>query len=219
MCVQGVDVHCVLQFTLIHAAGCALHRRTSRVIHRSKLFRNDVSLSFSPLAAAEKFRTKKNSEEKEEKGSGQDAWRGAARRRRLDDDDDALFKPSRPAEKPELERYPHGRRGDERKTTTGAAPSESRGLFEPVCASPASRTSAVTMGRWDSAIATPPRPAGASTGRHPEKGERCAGWRDGASCARAPRPTGGTGRTGLVVVAFAHALCRSTGTGSADNSR
>ena len=38
MCVQGVDVHCVLQFTLIHAAGCALHRRTSRVIHRSKLY-------------------------------------------------------------------------------------------------------------------------------------------------------------------------------------
>ena len=37
MCVQGIDVHCVLQFTLIHAAGCALHRRTSRVIHRSKL--------------------------------------------------------------------------------------------------------------------------------------------------------------------------------------
>ena len=38
ICVQGVDVQCVLQFTLIHAAGCALHRRTSRVIHRSKLF-------------------------------------------------------------------------------------------------------------------------------------------------------------------------------------
>ena len=38
MCVQGVDVQCVLQFTLIHAAGCALHRRASRVIHRSKLF-------------------------------------------------------------------------------------------------------------------------------------------------------------------------------------
>lgn len=37
MCVQDVDVQCVLQFTLIHAAGCALHRRTSRVIHRSKL--------------------------------------------------------------------------------------------------------------------------------------------------------------------------------------
>ena len=38
ICVQVVDVQCVLQFTLIHAAGCALHRRTSRVIHRSKLF-------------------------------------------------------------------------------------------------------------------------------------------------------------------------------------
>ena len=37
MCVQGVDVQCVLQFTLIHAAGCALHRRTSRVIHRLEL--------------------------------------------------------------------------------------------------------------------------------------------------------------------------------------
>ncbi len=37
MCVQGVDVQCVLQFTLIHAAGCALHRRTSRVIHRIEL--------------------------------------------------------------------------------------------------------------------------------------------------------------------------------------
>ena len=38
ICVQGVDVQCVLQFTLIHAASCALHRRTSQVIHRSKLF-------------------------------------------------------------------------------------------------------------------------------------------------------------------------------------
>ena len=34
MCVRGVDVQCVLQFTLINAAGCALHRRTSQVIHR-----------------------------------------------------------------------------------------------------------------------------------------------------------------------------------------
>ena len=42
MCVQDVDVQCVLQFTLIHAAGCALHRHASRVIHRS-----EVSLSFS----------------------------------------------------------------------------------------------------------------------------------------------------------------------------
>ena len=38
MCVQGIDVQCVLQFTLINAAGCALHRCTSRVIHRSKLY-------------------------------------------------------------------------------------------------------------------------------------------------------------------------------------
>ena len=38
ICVQNVDVQCVLQFTLIHAAGCVLHRRTSRVIHRQKLF-------------------------------------------------------------------------------------------------------------------------------------------------------------------------------------
>ena len=37
MCVQDVDVQCVLQFTLIHAASCALHRRTSRVIHRIEL--------------------------------------------------------------------------------------------------------------------------------------------------------------------------------------
>lgn len=36
MCVQGINVQCVLQFTLIHAASCALHRLTSRVIHRSK---------------------------------------------------------------------------------------------------------------------------------------------------------------------------------------
>ena len=37
MCVQDIDVQCVLQFTLIHAAGCALHRLTSRVIHRLEL--------------------------------------------------------------------------------------------------------------------------------------------------------------------------------------
>src|SRR5512140_63391 len=39
MCVQDIDVQCVLQFTLIHAAGCALHRHTSRVIHRLELYR------------------------------------------------------------------------------------------------------------------------------------------------------------------------------------
>ena len=38
MCVQGIDVQCVLQFTLVNAAGCALHRCTSRVIHRSELY-------------------------------------------------------------------------------------------------------------------------------------------------------------------------------------
>ena len=37
ICVQDVDVQCVLQFTLIDAACCALHRRTSRVIHRLEL--------------------------------------------------------------------------------------------------------------------------------------------------------------------------------------
>ena len=42
MCVQDVDVQCVLQFTLINAAGCALHRRTSRVIHRIELYLHPV---------------------------------------------------------------------------------------------------------------------------------------------------------------------------------
>ena len=51
MCVRSVDDQCVLQFTLVHAAGCVLHRRTSRVIHRRELFscyfyfRNDVRTS------------------------------------------------------------------------------------------------------------------------------------------------------------------------------
>jgi hypothetical protein len=34
ICVQDIDVQCVLQFTLLNAVGCALHRHTSRVIHR-----------------------------------------------------------------------------------------------------------------------------------------------------------------------------------------
>ena len=37
ICVQDVNVQCVLQFTLIHTVGCALHRHTSRVIHRLEL--------------------------------------------------------------------------------------------------------------------------------------------------------------------------------------
>ena len=43
MCVREVDVQCVLQFTFIFAAGCALRRRASRVIHRRELF----NLSFT----------------------------------------------------------------------------------------------------------------------------------------------------------------------------
>lgn len=53
ICVQDVDVQCVLQFTLINAPSCALHRRTSRVIHRMELSAT-VSLSqeaFAPRAA------------------------------------------------------------------------------------------------------------------------------------------------------------------------
>ena len=38
MCVRDADDRCVLQFTLRNAAGCALHRRASRVIRRSELF-------------------------------------------------------------------------------------------------------------------------------------------------------------------------------------
>ena len=40
ICVQDIDVQCVLQFTLLHAAGCALHRHTSRVIHRLELYQS-----------------------------------------------------------------------------------------------------------------------------------------------------------------------------------
>ena len=47
ICVQNVDVQCVLQFTLIHAAGCVLHRHTSRVIHR-------LEFSFSRLLHSRK---------------------------------------------------------------------------------------------------------------------------------------------------------------------
>ncbi|KAA0708118.1 hypothetical protein E1301_Tti022007 [Triplophysa tibetana] len=43
MCVQSVDDRCVLQFTLVLAACCVLHRRTSRVIHRQELSQCSVS--------------------------------------------------------------------------------------------------------------------------------------------------------------------------------
>lgn len=45
ICVRGVNDRCVLQFTLILASGCALHRRTSLVIHRIDFFFFSVSLS------------------------------------------------------------------------------------------------------------------------------------------------------------------------------
>ena len=51
MCVQGIDVQCVLQFTLINAAGCALHRCTSRVIHRSELSFSDSRPPPGPAGA------------------------------------------------------------------------------------------------------------------------------------------------------------------------
>jgi hypothetical protein len=50
MCVQDVDVQCVLQFTLLHAAGCALHRHTSRVIHRLELYL-EFAIFRSPTSA------------------------------------------------------------------------------------------------------------------------------------------------------------------------
>jgi hypothetical protein len=50
MCVQDVDVQCVLQFTLLHAAGCALHRHTSRVIHRLELC-SEFAIFRSPTSA------------------------------------------------------------------------------------------------------------------------------------------------------------------------
>lgn len=45
MCVRNVDDQGVLQFTLIHAVGCVLHRRGSRAIHRLQLFFQLLSLS------------------------------------------------------------------------------------------------------------------------------------------------------------------------------
>ena len=74
ICVQGVDVQCVLQFTLIHAVGCALHRRTSRVIHRSKLF----STTFSFLSDKNDLIKKKFANRKKEKKQPEDVWRAAA---------------------------------------------------------------------------------------------------------------------------------------------
>ena len=51
MCVRNVDDQGVLQFTLILAAGCVLHRRTSRVIHRQELCQFLVELHDLPSRA------------------------------------------------------------------------------------------------------------------------------------------------------------------------
>jgi len=40
ICVQDIDVQCVLQFTLLNAAGCALHRHTSRARVHGTIQRN-----------------------------------------------------------------------------------------------------------------------------------------------------------------------------------
>ena len=61
MCVREVDVQCVLQFTFIFAAGCALRRRASRVIHRRELF----NLSFTRFHSKI---TKKRSETNDDDG-------------------------------------------------------------------------------------------------------------------------------------------------------
>ena len=57
MCVRNVDDQGVLQFTLIHAVGCVLHRRASRAIRRLQLFRVFVistsSASVSSLGSGE----------------------------------------------------------------------------------------------------------------------------------------------------------------------
>jgi len=37
-CVQNANDQCVLQFTLLLAAGCVLHRRMSRAIHHRELW-------------------------------------------------------------------------------------------------------------------------------------------------------------------------------------
>lgn len=54
MCVQDIDAQCVLQFTLIHAAGCALHRLASRVIHRLELYQ---CFSFCAVRGSEAMTT------------------------------------------------------------------------------------------------------------------------------------------------------------------
>lgn len=65
MCVRNVDDQGVLQFTLIHAVGCVLHRRGSRAIHRLQLFS-----SFKLVSACEREegRGKETLSQRERKG-------------------------------------------------------------------------------------------------------------------------------------------------------
>ena len=56
MCVRDVDARCVLQFTRVHAAGRALHRRASRVIRRSELFTDNAILSSSREEKKKKYK-------------------------------------------------------------------------------------------------------------------------------------------------------------------
>ena len=65
MCVRNVDDQGVLQFTLILAAGCVLHRRTSRVIHRQELCHNSwKSCVFHPVPNTKKTWVRKKKEER-----------------------------------------------------------------------------------------------------------------------------------------------------------
>ncbi len=89
MCVQDVDVQCVLQFTLLHAAGCALHRHTSRVIHRLELylefaiFRSPTSAYNYVHALSVTDRTLKETRRKTaRRGDEQEATRSSNRRKR-----------------------------------------------------------------------------------------------------------------------------------------
>lgn len=86
MCVRNVDDQGVLQFTLIHAVGCVLHRRGSRAIHRLQLFFFRFSLSLArvrggkprliPLSSGA-VRKKKEKKKKEESRRSQASSKGA----------------------------------------------------------------------------------------------------------------------------------------------
>ena len=99
MCVQDINVQCVLQFTLIHAAGCALHRHTSRVIHRLEFYFHEVFTDGLRSARRSLRPSGRFASEREEKRKSD----GAAEAR--------LFKPGKRSSRPsqtacEEPRYP-----------------------------------------------------------------------------------------------------------------